>query len=176
MMKKMLTILLCGMLMMTICACGSSDSGEAEQPSEEPAAEQTAAEGEPAAEEEVQAEEPEEQKTETAAKAEASKIEETDAVRLVTDYAVKNAAEEGLVFEIDNAQILDQNKDAWLVSIPVGEEVNGEIFADAVYIYRVDKKTGTVKFITGAQDYWDGMIDITKGVVAENAAETEYAD
>ena len=74
------------------------------------------------------------------------------------------------------AEILDENQDAWLVSIPLLEYYNGEPAGGVAYIYRVDKKNGAVKFVTGAQDYWEGMIDITEGVVAEDAAETEYAE
>ena len=177
-MKRLLAILLCGVLMMTMCACGSSDKSESSDNGEAAVSEEQAAEN-GAAEEAQAAKEKEQETVEAAAKTEVPPADEREAVRLASDQAVETAAreqDEDLIFEIDDAKILDENEDAWLVSIPVGEEVNGEVFADAVYIYRVDKKTGAVKFITGAQDYWEGMIDISRGVVTENAAETEYAE
>ena len=149
-MKRLLAILLCGMLMFTMCACGSGGSDEPE-PSGEPAAEQEV-EVDPATEEDV------------------PDLEEMEAIRLATDYALETAIEEqeeGMVLEIDDAEILDQNADAYLVSIPCLEYYEGEAAGGYVNIYRVDKKSGNVKFITGAQDYWDGMIDITKGEVNE---------
>lgn len=173
-MKKLLAVLLCGVLIMSLCACGGSGGGDAEQTEEQAAetAEETAGEqAETAADPKEKTETPEKEKT--------AKLEESDAIRLATDYAVKTAVEEqeeGLVLEVESAEILDQNADAWLVSIPCLEYYEGEAVGGFVYIYWVNKKNGKVKLVTGAQDYWDGMIDITKGEIAENAAETEYAD
>ena len=169
MMKRLLAILLCGMLMITLCACGSSsDSEEPASAGEEATA--AAASEEPAEEERQEVE---------AAEEDLPELEEIDAIRLATDFAVQTAIEEqedGMVFEVEEAEILDENQDAWLVSIPLLEYYNGEPAGGVAYIYRVDKKNGAVKFVTGAQDYWEGMIDITEGVVAEDAAETEYAE
>ena len=182
MMKKLLAILLCGMLMFTMCACGSGGSEDSDtEQATEPAAEQEVQAADQAAAETAEAETAagEEQKTEAAAKEESSKLKETDAIRLAADFALKNTKEEqeaGMVVEVEEAEILDQNNDAWLVSVPMTEYYNGEAVGGYVNIYRVDKKNGKVKFVTGAQDYWDGMIDITKGEVAEDAAETEYAE
>ena len=181
-MKRLLAILLCGMLMVTMCACGGGSESEEPEQAKEPAAEQSAEPAEAADEETTEvAAADKEQKTEaaSAAKKETSELEEIDAIRLASDYAVKNAVEEqaeGLVLDVENAEILDQNADAWLVSIPCLEYYEGEAAGGFIYIYRVDKKNGKVKLVTGAQDYWDGMIDITKGEMAENAAETEYAE
>ncbi len=170
MMKRLLAILLCGMLMITLCACGSSsDSEEPASAGEEATA--AAASEEPAEEER--------QEVEAAEEEDLPELEEIDAIRLATDFAVQTAIEEqedGMVFEVEEAEILDENQDAWLVSIPLLEYYNGEPAGGVAYIYRVDKKNGAVKFVTGAQDYWEGMIDITEGVVAEDAAETEYAE
>lgn len=181
-MKRLLAILLCGMLMVTMCACGGSSESEEPEQAKEPAAEQSAEPAEAADEETTEvAAADKEQKTEaaSAAKKETSELEEIDAIRLASDYAVKNAVEEqaeGLVLDVENAEILDQNADAWLVSIPCLEYYEGEAAGGFIYIYRVDKKNGKVKLVTGAQDYWEGMIDITKGEMAESAAETEYAE
>ncbi|GEM_PF-6836173 len=64
---------------------------------------------------------------------------------------------------VDNGMILDQNGDAYLVSFGISDEESG-----FTAVYRVGKLDGTVRFVTEAQEYFSGMIDITAGKVIEN--------
>ncbi|GEM_PF-6858813 len=73
----------------------------------------------------------------------------------VTKYSSYDGVEEG--------EIIDQNDDAYLVSFGISDEESG-----FCAIYRVDKFDGTVRFVTEAQDYWEGMIDISAGKVSDS--------
>lgn len=92
-----------------------------------------------------------------------SSITEEDALNIAYSKALSESPEmDGYLSRID---ILDQNADAYLVEICFDLE-------DWVRIYWVDKKNGNVKFVTGAQDYWTGMIDFSTGTLVQ----TEYVE
>lgn len=82
-------------------------------------------------------------------------ITESEATGLVLAEVMRISGEEDPDVDQTSARVVDQNEEAYLVSIviygPSGD--NGESGPGSTELYRVDKKTGEILYLTDAGDF-----------------------
>lgn len=94
-------------------------------------------------------------------KAESSKFTEKEALQLVKEQVLKDYNNEDTKVDEDSGQILDQNDAAYLIGFDISDNVYGNhLYTEA---YWISKKTRQIKDVCSINEYYEGLIDITKG-------------
>ena len=141
MMKKLLTVLLACTLLLSMAACSPSGSGTADVSELSVSGSQDTLMN---------------QKKENSIK-----LTEKEAIDLVREQAVKDAKKEDVVVDEKSGQILDQNDTAYIIAFDISDSVYGNyMYMEA---YWLNKETQQIKDVCSLNEYYDGMIDITKG-------------
>ena len=141
MMKKLLTVLLACTLLLSMAACSPSGSGTADVSELSVSGSQDTLM---------------DQKKENSIK-----LTEKEAIDLVREQAVKDAKKEDVVVDEKSGQILDQNDTAYIIAFDISDSVYGNyMYMEA---YWLNKETQQIKDVCSLNEYYDGLIDITKG-------------
>ena len=141
MMKKLLTVLLACTLLLSMAACSPSGSGTADVSELSVSGSQDTLM---------------DQEKENSAK-----LTEKEAIDLVREQAVKDAKKEDVVVDEKSGQILDQNDTAYIIAFDISDSVYGNyMYMEA---YWLNKETQQIKDVCSLNEYYDGLIDITKG-------------
>ena len=138
-MKKMITILLACVMTLAVTAC--SDLHQSDTDVQNSAVSES-------------------QETQDKGKSN-KKLTEKDVIDLVRKEAVKNAEMEELTVDEESGRILDENDTAYIVGFDISESVSGNYMYIEAYWF--NKETRQIKDVCSLNEYYDGLIDITKG-------------
>ena len=88
-------------------------------------------------------------------------LTEKEALKLVKEQALKEYENDDTAVDKDSGQVLDQNEEAYIVGYDINDTVYGNhLYTEAFWIH---KKTRQIKDVCSINEYYEGLIDVSKG-------------